>query len=312
MSDNKPLITILTDTKNRASLISRCIESIQRQTYQNYEHIIADGGTDNTEEIVKSYNDPKIKYIKVLEGGPVAQTRAAFNMSKGAFITFLDDDDEYLPEKLEKQLALMLSLPSDYGFIYGAMSYYDNSTNQYLYDHKAEIEGGKELLSTAVSDAIVCGTPTFMFRRDVFNAIGGTWISGIGNERSDWALGCRALKEGWKVAALKESYVKIYVNHNAVRLSSSKFYKDNNSRYITFHNYFLSEYNNVFEQYPQAATIHYESLIQYYISNGNFKKSFTIWMILIKKNARLKSFIYFPYQIIKITIIRFNSMMKSN
>ena len=58
--DKQPLVTILTDTKNRAGLISRCIESIQKQTYQNYEHIIADGGSDNTEEVVIAYNDQKL------------------------------------------------------------------------------------------------------------------------------------------------------------------------------------------------------------------------------------------------------------
>lgn len=140
--EHHPLVTILTDTKNRAGLISRCIESIQRQTYQNYEHIIADGGSDNTEDVVKSYNDPKIKYVKVPVGGPVAQTRASFAMSKGEYITFLDDDDEYLPEKLEKQLELILSLPNEYGFIYGSMSYYDNSTKEHLYDHLATVRGG--------------------------------------------------------------------------------------------------------------------------------------------------------------------------
>ena len=84
--------------------MGRCIESIQRQTYQNYEHIISDGcSTDNTEELVRSYEDPHIKYIKV-EGGPVAQMREAFALSRGEYITFLDDDDEYRPEKLQKQL----------------------------------------------------------------------------------------------------------------------------------------------------------------------------------------------------------------
>ena len=53
---NQPLVTIITNTKNRANLISRCIESIQKQTYQNYEHIIADGGTDNTKQVVEVYN----------------------------------------------------------------------------------------------------------------------------------------------------------------------------------------------------------------------------------------------------------------
>ena len=95
MDKKLPLVTIITNTKNRARLISRCIESIQNQTYQNYEHIVADGGTDNTKKIVESYNDPHIIYISIPEGGPVAQTKEAFKLSKGEFITFLDDDDEY-------------------------------------------------------------------------------------------------------------------------------------------------------------------------------------------------------------------------
>jgi glycosyltransferase involved in cell wall biosynthesis len=60
-SEYSPLVSIITITHNRANLIHRCIESIQKQTYTNYEHIIIDGAsTDNTEEIVKSYQVCKI------------------------------------------------------------------------------------------------------------------------------------------------------------------------------------------------------------------------------------------------------------
>ena len=295
MENSKPLITILTDTKNRSALISRCIESIQRQTYQNYEHIIADGGDDDTEEVVKAYADPRIKYVKVPVGGPVAQTKTAFGMSSGEFITFLDDDDEYLPEKLEKQLELMLSLPSEYGFIYGSMSYYDNDTQKYLYDHEASYNGGLELLPVAVSGANICGTPTFMFRRNVFESIGATWVSGIGNERSDWALACKALKEGWKVASLKESYLKIYVNHSAVRMSDDKFYEDHYKRYVKFHNYFLTEYSDVFKEHPKSAILHYESLMHYQVLLGNDKEAWEIWRKLVKTRFNIRSLLLLPY-----------------
>jgi len=302
MSDNRPLITILTDTKNRAGLISKCIESIQKQTYQNYEHIIADGGSDNTEEVIKAYNDPKIKYVRVPVGGPVAQTKVAFEMSKGDYITFLDDDDEYLPCKLEKQLQLIQSLPPDYGFIYGAMSYYDYATNEYLYDHPAEYNGGKELLPIAVSDSIICGTPTLMFRRNVFTSIGGTWIAGIGNERSDWALCCKALKQGWKVAPLKESYLKIYVNHDAVRLSNNSFYSDHADRYISFHNYFLTEYKDIIAENPKIAVLHYKSLVYCYLQKKSFGKAIDTWRNLIKVAPSPKTILLLPYYLLKTKI----------
>ena len=59
-----PLVSIITNTLNRSDLIHRCIESIQKQTYQNYEHIIADGSDNKeTKKVVLSYKDPKIKYV---------------------------------------------------------------------------------------------------------------------------------------------------------------------------------------------------------------------------------------------------------
>ena len=289
------MVTIITNTKNRANLISRCIESIQKQTYQNYEHIIADGGSDNTKDVVFAYNDSHIKYISVPVGGPIAQTREAFRISRGEFITFLDDDDEYLPEKIEKQLELIQSLSEEYGFIYGSMTYYDNNTKEQLRIHKAETEGGKEILPMAVASPMISGTPTFMFRRRVFMSIGGTWISGIGNDMSDWALGCRALKQGWKVAALKESYLRIYVNHGAVRMSDPHFYKDNAGIYIKFHNYFLTEYADVIKEQPKVGILHYESLIPYLIVVGKNREAFCVWGKLLKVRFNFRSISLYPY-----------------
>ncbi|MBQ0085563.1 MAG: glycosyltransferase [Prevotella sp.] len=292
--NNNPLVTILTNTKNRAGLISRCIESIQKQTYQNYEHIIADGGTDNTEEVVKSYNDPKIKYIKVSEGGPVAQTRVSFGLSKGEFITFLDDDDEYLPEKIEKQLELIQSLPQDYGFIYGSMTYFDYQTGKQLYTHEASYSGGN-LLPIAVSYPIICGTPTLMFRREVFESIGGTWIAGIGNEASDWALCCKAIKQGWKVGALKESYLKIYVNHGSVRMSDLGYDQDTAIRYKKFYQYFLDEYADIIKIYPKAGSEHYAGMLANTMKLHEYGDSFYWWKKLLHSRLSIKSILSLPY-----------------
>lgn len=295
----RPLITIITNTKNRCGLISRCIESIQKQTYKNYEHIIADGGDDDTERVVNSYNDPHIRYIEVPVGGPVVQTKKAFEISKGDYVTFLDDDDEYLPEKLEKQLNLILSLPKEYGFIYGSMSYYDNVTGKHISDHLATIEGGVEILPQVISKPIVCGTPTLLFRRQVFEDIGATWISGIGNEMSDWALVCKALRRGWKVGALKDSYLKIYVNHGSCRMSDSTFYSDNAKRYIKFHSYFLKEYEEIIKNNPKSAIHHYDALITNYLYVKDLKKASKYWLKLVRTEPSSKNLFVLPYRLIK-------------
>lgn len=67
--DKQPLVSIITITRNRASLIHKCIESIQKQTFGNYEHIIVDGNSsDDTKEVVESYAcmDDKIRYMNVV------------------------------------------------------------------------------------------------------------------------------------------------------------------------------------------------------------------------------------------------------
>lgn len=289
-----PLVTIITNTKNRGNLIPRCIESIQKQTYTNYEHIIADGGSDNTEDVVNSYNDNHIIYIRVPEGGPVRQTKEAFDISKGDYITFLDDDDEYLAEKIQKQVELMESLPDDYGFIYGSMTFYDNNSKEQLYSHKATVRGG-DILAAAVSKPLVCGTPTFMFRRDVFKSIGGTWITGIGNPMSDWALGCKALSQGWKVGALEESYLKIYINHGSVRMSESVESKEMYKKNILLHEYFIKEYADVIKENPLSGELHYNNLCRNYMMLGELKRSFVYYIHLVKSHFSMRNLVYYPY-----------------
>jgi len=294
----QPLVTILTNTKDRCSLIPRCIESIRAQTYQNYEHIIADGGSDDTEKIVASYNDPRIKYIKVPTGGIIAQTKKAFEISRGQYITFLDDDDEYCPEKISKQVELITSLPEEYGMIYGSMTYYDHNTNEIIGEHTAELEGG-DLLDIAVANPIICGTPTLMFRREVFESLGGTWIPNIGNEFSDWAFVCKALKMGWKIGALRESYLKIYVNHGSTRMSDPSQTIAHAEKYILFHNYFLNEYRDIFRRNPKSAKLHLEYLFCFNMLARHRLQAFKCWLRLIRANFSFRSIALLPYYLYK-------------
>ena len=134
-----------------------------------------------------------------------------------------------------------------------------------------------------------------MFRRKAFEAIGGTWIAGIGNERSDWALGCLALKMGYKVAPLQKSYIKVYINHQAQRMSDAGFYKDSAARYKLFHNYFLTEYADIIEMYPKSAISHYESLLVCSINLKEFGEALKWWWLLLKTKPSFRALVSFPY-----------------
>ena len=95
------LFSVIIPTHNRAGIIGRAIESVLEQTYQNWELIIVDdGSTDNTREIVESYNDGRIRYFwKKNEERSIARN-FGIDKAEGTYISFLDDDDYYLPEFL--------------------------------------------------------------------------------------------------------------------------------------------------------------------------------------------------------------------
>ena len=103
------LISVVIPTYNSAQLLPSALESVIRQTYPNVEIIVADDGSnDNTVDVVQSYGG-HVKYRYISHSGLPAVTRnAALQLAEGEYIAFLDADDAWLPEKLERQLAAML------------------------------------------------------------------------------------------------------------------------------------------------------------------------------------------------------------
>lgn len=117
---NHGLVSIITPTWNCARFICESISSVQAQTYQNWEMIISDDcSTDDTKEVIAPYleSDSRIKYICNPKNSGAAITRNnALKMAKGKWIAFLDSDDLWHPEKLEKQVRFMVE--NGYHFSY--------------------------------------------------------------------------------------------------------------------------------------------------------------------------------------------------
>lgn len=104
-----PLISIITPCYNSGQFIAETIESVLAQTYTNWELLVIDDcSTDNSADIILTYTklDNRIKYLKTENpsGSPTLPRNIGIKMAKGRFIAFLDADDMFLPNKLEKQL----------------------------------------------------------------------------------------------------------------------------------------------------------------------------------------------------------------
>lgn len=103
------LVSIITPSYNTAKYIGETIRSVLDQTYQNWELIIVDDcSKDDTDAVVSSFSDERIRYLKNEKNSGAAVSRNyALREAKGRWIAFLDSDDLWLPEKLEKQVAFM-------------------------------------------------------------------------------------------------------------------------------------------------------------------------------------------------------------
>jgi len=114
-----PLISVIIPTYNRAYILHKAVESVLSQTFKNIELIIIDDASeDSTPELIKDYAKksqiPIIYHRNPERLGPAASRNIGIKLAKGKFIAFLDSDDWFLPEKLEKQLNFFQKNPSFY------------------------------------------------------------------------------------------------------------------------------------------------------------------------------------------------------
>lgn len=129
--DSNELVSIITPCYNSSKYIGQMIESVIAQTYTNWELLITDDcSTDNSREIVEEYSktDPRIKLFKLEtnSGAGVARNNS-IDKAQGRFIAFLDSDDMWKPEKLEKQLAFMIT--NGYQFTHSYTQVVDENNN---------------------------------------------------------------------------------------------------------------------------------------------------------------------------------------
>jgi teichuronic acid biosynthesis glycosyltransferase TuaG len=107
----KPVVSIVTPAFNAARTIGQAIQSAQGQTFQNWEMVVVDDcSTDDTCLVVKQYadSDSRVRLLRqASNGGPAHARNAALRAAVGRYIAFLDSDDIWLPEKLQRQLAFM-------------------------------------------------------------------------------------------------------------------------------------------------------------------------------------------------------------
>ena len=171
MREDKPRVSIITPTYNREGFIGEAVESVLSQTFADFELLIVDdGSTDSTEERLTPYReDPRVKYFQQENQGQSIARNLALQHAQGEFICFLDSDNAWVPDKLEKQLAVFERTP-EVEVVYGDIITIDESGNELSRDNMARHSGF--VAFQMLKDNFV-SMNTAMARRRCFDELGG-------------------------------------------------------------------------------------------------------------------------------------------
>jgi len=164
------LVSVIIPTHNRPNLVSRAIGSVLNQTYKNLEVIVVDCGLkERAESIVLGFTDPRITYIKSEKDLNGSEARnIGIGRSGGEYIAFLDDDDEWLSDKLKVQMSLFVCDPEDVGFCFSSV--YKNDCG--LNIPTRVLEGVLDYKKVSLTNFKGFLTSTLMLRRSVISKIG--------------------------------------------------------------------------------------------------------------------------------------------
>ena len=208
------LVSIITPAYNAAAYIAETIESVLAQTYTNWEMLIVnDCSKDNTAEIVQSYaaKDKRIKLINLKQNSGAAVARnTAIQNAKGRYIAFLDSDDLWKKDKLQKQLGFMQR--NGYAFTFTAYEHFkDNKENI-----QNKVKAPKSLNYKKALKGNQIGCLTVMLDRKQIEIINFT-----NQKHEDYILWLNILKQGITAYGLNET-LALYRTGNSKSISGNK------------------------------------------------------------------------------------------
>lgn len=204
------LVSIVTSIYNSGKFIARTIESVQAQTYQNWEMLITDDcSSDNGPDIVRDYmkNDNRIKLLRTdVNGGPGKARNVSIANAQGRYIAFIDSDDCWLPEKLELQLAILKS--RDCGMTYASY---------YVSDENDKITGLVKCRKSVKYWRIVCdnaiGFLTMMYDR---KKVDDNILMPTIRKRQDWGLNIMLIRKLRVAYGISQPLAIYKVRNNSV------------------------------------------------------------------------------------------------
>lgn len=212
-----PLVSVIIPTHDRPDFLKKTIHSIVGQTYKNVEIIVVSNGFNKAnEKSAKEFNDSRIIYVdQENSGGPASPRNHGIRIAKGQYIAFCDDDDLWVPEKIEKQVNV-LEENLEYGLCYSKMLRFDDE-KQWNNPHE---EGPANLQSLLYINTVPISS-VFM-RKSLLDQFGGFSESHKVGSSEDYEFLLR-YSATTKFYFLDEYLIKYWSGDNRVTRNSPSF-----------------------------------------------------------------------------------------
>jgi len=254
-----PFVSAIIITHNRAHYMSETISSVLSQTYENWELIVLDdGSTDNTENVVRQFNDERIHYYSMERIGIISEVRnRSLKLAKGEYIAFLDDDDIWEDNKLQTQIDLLLLKNADVLFNNSMTFYTDGSEALVGFPNDITSDTSTEkILDHLIYNRLVVYSSALIFKKSVLEIVNG-YETSISFSELEFVgrllLNC-------KVVAIPEPLVRIRKHdmNLSKQWSADAYFKEK----FLFIDNLLDRKLISKTQYDLSSMLHYQSLIR--------------------------------------------------
>lgn len=170
-----PLVSIIMNVRNGAAFLREALDSVMAQSFADWELIVWDDcSTDDSAQIVSQYRDARIRYFLSPDETPLGTARdRAIRQARGEWLAFLDQDDVWLPHKLEEQMALAAE---GVGIVYGRTVWFDSrrgNIRDYDYFHEFEALPEDDIFAELFRHACFIAMSSAVLRRSAVAEIGG-------------------------------------------------------------------------------------------------------------------------------------------
>ena len=297
-----PKVSVIIPTHNRSHLLSKAIQSVLSQSFQDFEIIVVDDASkDNTAQIVNVFSDKRIRYIRHrVNKGDCRSRNSGVKHANGEYIAFLDDDDEWFPEKLGMQVSILDNSPLKVGVVYTGSIAVDIANGNELYTRISTMRGNifqhllryEEFITTSsVLLRKICFEKVRLFDESIAYC-------------SDYDMWLRIAKEFY-FECIQAPLVKYGIHKNNLGSNYSLQIKGKESVLNKYYQYFLLDNKG------HSHICYRLGILCYY--NRNYKKSRKYFLHTIRMNTFwIKPYLFLCFSFLNANTIKKLIKIKNN